>query len=94
MNTGHIEANLLRLSEEFKLPYIDELVARKTQGTEQGVLAESDVGFYKEEYQRLRSELELSSLRSRLPESPTCKQELSDLLVRLRERQSQTHPER
>ena len=94
MNTGQIEANLLRLNEEFRLPYIDELVARKTQGTEQGVLTESDVGFYREEYQRLRTELELSSGRSTLPESPTCKQELSDLLVRLREWQPQTHPGR
>ena len=94
MNSGKIEANLLRLNEEFRLPYIDELVCRKTQGAEQGVLTESDVGFYSEEYQRLRRELELSSERSVLPESPTCKEELSDLLVRLRERHSQTCPER
>lgn len=94
MNTGHVEANLLRLNDEFRLPYIDELVCRKTQGTEQGVLTESDVGFYRTEYQRLRNELELSSERSSLPESPTCKHELSDLLVRLRERHSQICPER
>lgn len=86
MNTGQIEANLPRLNEEFRIPYIDDLVQRKTHGNEQGVLTESDVGFYRGEYLRLRSELELSSERSSLPESPTCKQELSDLLVRLRER--------
>jgi predicted nucleotidyltransferase len=84
MNTGQIEANLLRLNEEFRLPYIDELVSRKTHGAEQGVLTEDDAGFYREEYHRLRDELELSAERSILPESPTCKQELSDLLVRLR----------
>ena len=84
MNTGQIEANLLRLNEEFGLPYIDELVSRKTHGAEKGVLTKGDAGFYREEYRRLRNELELSSDRSTLPESPTCKQELSDLLVRLR----------
>jgi len=88
MNTGQIEANLLRLNEEFRLPYVDELVCRKTEGAEQGVLTESDVGFYRGEYQRLRNELELSSEQSSLPESPTCKRELSDLLVRLREQRS------
>jgi hypothetical protein len=66
------------------------LVARKTQGREQGTLTDHDVDFYSAEYRRLRSELELSSERSTLPESPSCKQELSDLLVRIRERQPQT----
>jgi predicted nucleotidyltransferase len=91
MNTGEVEANLIRLNEEFGLPYIDELVARKTQGQEQGTLTDHDVEFYSSEYLRLRSELELSSERSILPESPSCKQELSDLLVRIRERQPQTY---
>ena len=91
MNTGEVEANLIRLNEEFRLPYVDELVARKTQGREQGTLTNHDVEFYSAEYRRLRSELELSSERSSLPESPSCKQELSDLLVRIRERQPQTH---
>ena len=87
MNTGEVEANLIRLNEESGLPYIDELVARKTQGQEQGTLTDHDVDFYSAEYRRLRSELELSSERSSLPESPLCKQELSDLLVRIREQQ-------
>ena len=52
-------------------------------------LAEADVEFYKNEYRRLRSELESNSDRSTLPEAPLCKQELSDLLIRLR--QSQTY---
>jgi predicted nucleotidyltransferase len=91
MNTGEVEANLIRLNEEFRLPYLDELVGRKTQGREQETLTDHDVEFYSAEYRRLRSELELSSERSSLPESPSCKQELSDLLVRIRERQPQTH---
>jgi predicted nucleotidyltransferase len=88
MNTGQVEANLLRLNNEFRLPYIEDLVARKTQGVEQSTLTEADVAFYKAEYRRLRAELELSSDRSTLPESPSCKQELSDLLIRLRESQT------
>ena len=89
MNTGQVEANLLRLNDEFRLPYIDDLVARKTQGVEQSTLTEADVEFFKAEYRRLRSELDSSSDRSTLPEAPSCKRELSDLLIRLR--QSQTY---
>ncbi|HEY0008819.1 MAG TPA: nucleotidyltransferase domain-containing protein, partial [Tepidisphaeraceae bacterium] len=35
MRTGQIEANLLTLNGEMKLPYIDDLVARKLAGPEQ-----------------------------------------------------------
>jgi len=34
MRTGEVEANLLRLNEEFNLPYVPELVARKKSGPE------------------------------------------------------------
>ena len=85
MKTGEIEANLPRLNDQFRLPYVNELVDRKTQGAEQGVLTEADVEFYSAEYGRLRGELEAASERSQLPSSPTCKRELSDLLVRLRQ---------
>jgi len=88
MNTGQVEANLLQLNDEFRLPYIEDLVARKTEGVERSTLTEADVEFYKAEYRRLRTELESSSGRSTLPESPSCKQELSDLLIRLRESQT------
>ncbi len=34
MRTGEVEANLTRLNNEYRLPYIPELIERKTQGTE------------------------------------------------------------
>ncbi len=84
MQTGEVEANLLKLNEAARLPYIDDLVARKLAGPEKGVLAEADVAFHEREYQRLVDELELAGERSALPERATAKEGLNDLLVRLR----------
>src|SRR5437763_12378203 len=36
MRTGEVEANLLRLNETAKLPYLADLIARKTGGEERG----------------------------------------------------------
>ncbi len=52
MRTGQVEANLLRLNEQAKLPYIDELVARKTAGGERSYLADADLTFHQREYER------------------------------------------
>jgi predicted nucleotidyltransferase len=84
MRTGEVEANLLRLNEEAKLPYIDELVARKLAGAEKGRLEAADVAFHEREYGRLIAELEAAGEKSTLPESPRAKAALNDLLVRLR----------
>jgi predicted nucleotidyltransferase len=84
MRTGEVEANLLRLNEEFKLDYVEGLVARKLGGTEQAVLEDADIEFHGNEYERLRRLLEDAHRASRLPESPSGKAALDDLLVRLR----------
>src|SRR5688572_5797824 len=42
MRTGEVEANLVALNEGFRLPYVPELVARKTGGAEQSVLDDAD----------------------------------------------------
>lgn len=84
MQTGVIEANLLHLNETFKLPYIPELIERKLAGAEKSVLEDADIAFYQGEFNRLRGELEEASQSSHLPESPSCKDALNDLLVRLR----------
>ncbi|MCR9118302.1 MAG: nucleotidyltransferase domain-containing protein, partial [bacterium] len=42
MRTGEVEANLVRLNETFKLPYIPELIDRKINGTEKGTLEPFD----------------------------------------------------
>src|SRR3954467_12182872 len=43
MRTGVVEANLVRLNESFKLPYVPDLVARKLAGPEQSSVGDADV---------------------------------------------------
>ena len=84
MRTGEVEANLLRLNEVFRLPCLDDLVARKVSGTERATLEDGKVEFYTREYERLVAELERSAEESRLPEAPTAATALNDLLMRVR----------
>jgi len=86
MRTGRVEANLLHLNAEFKLPHIPDLVARKLGGPEQSVLADADMAFHQGEYERLRAELESAFQGSSLPEVPLpdARAALNELLVRLR----------
>jgi uncharacterized protein len=84
MRTGVIESNLVMLNQEFKLSYLDDLVARKLAGPEKGTLEDNDVALLQQEYERLRGELETSFQASSLPETPSCRAALNDLLLRLR----------
>jgi hypothetical protein len=84
MQTGEIEANLLTLNEQFRLPYIDELVRRKLNGPEQSVLLDADMPLHEHEYQRLRDELQRAFEASYLPENPSGQPALNDLLLRMR----------
>ena len=84
MRSGRIESNLITLNQEFKLPYIPDLIARKLSGPEKSTLEVADFEFYQHEYQRLRSELEQAFQQSQLPESPSGRSALNDLLIRLR----------
>lgn len=84
MQSGKIEANLVRLNETFKLPYLPELIQRKIGGTEKGTLDRADVSFYEQEFERLQEELEKAFEQSDLPEQPSGAAGLNDLLVRLR----------
>jgi predicted nucleotidyltransferase len=84
MRTGNVQANLVKLNDEFKLPYIAELVRRKVEGAEKGTLYGDDVAFHEGEYERLRAELQKAYDGSSLPEAPLAKEQLNDLLVRMR----------
>jgi hypothetical protein len=84
LQTGEVESNLLKLNEKFRLPQIDELVAIKLSGAEKGVLADSNLEFHRKEYIRLREELKLAEEKSSLPEAPSARPALNDLLVRIR----------
>ncbi|PSB01701.1 nucleotidyltransferase [Merismopedia glauca CCAP 1448/3] len=84
MQTGQIEANLVKLNQQFQLPYIPELIDRKLQGKEKSTLTNTDIDFHEREYLRLCQTLESASQSSNLPENPAAKQILHDLLVRVR----------
>jgi len=84
MRTGRVEPNLVTLNEEFRLPYLPELIQRKLEGTEKGVLPEGDFALHEREFHRLREELERARDTSTLPEAPSARAGLHDLLVRLR----------
>ena len=86
MRTGEVEANLITLNEEFRLPYIGDLVARKLAGPEKSALEDADVAFHESEYERLRGELQAAHDASGLPELPgeQTRAALNDLLVRVR----------
>ena len=85
MNTGEVEANLVTLNDgEFHLRHVDDLVARKRTGAEQGALADDDVAFHEGEFHRLLAELEAAAERSALPELPAGRADLNALLLSLR----------
>jgi predicted nucleotidyltransferase len=85
MRSGVINANLVELNEEARLPYIADLVARKQSG-ENTTLEDADVAFHQREYERLRIELQAAHDASQLPEVPNeeTRAALNDLLVRIR----------
>lgn len=86
MRTGEVQANLVTLNETFKLPYMDDLIARKLAGPEQSTLDDADMDFYGREYERLRAELQAAHDASTLPEMPSeeTRAAINDLLIRVR----------
>lgn len=84
METGDVQANLVILNETAKLPYVPDLIARKTAGSEQELLSDSDKSFHDREFQQLRAKLEFAGTQSTLPERPSAQADLNDLLIWLR----------
>ncbi len=84
MRSGEVEANLVRLNESSKLPFVDDLVRLKLEGPEKGQLTEADLTLHESQYQRLVVELDESYNRSTLPEVPSSRAALNDLLIRVR----------
>lgn len=82
MRTGAIEANLAALNDIFRLPYIDELIARKRAGRERETIEASD--FFAREFERLMALLRDEADRTSLPDQPSTREELHHLLLRLR----------
>lgn len=84
MQTGEIEANLTILNEKFQLSYLPELIEQKVVGTEKETLANADLTFYEQEYERLVQQLEAAAIDTALPDGTTADAALHDLLIRIR----------
>ncbi len=84
MRTGRIEANLVTLNEEFRLPYISDLIAQKTLCGERSKAAELDHSFHSSEYLRLCKLLESERDRTSVPETASAREALNDFLIALR----------
>jgi len=84
MQTGIVEANLIKLNDNFKLPYIPDLIAQKLADVEKSTLSNVDAVFHHREYERLRECLQEAYEASTLPEAPAAKSALHNLLIRLR----------
>jgi len=84
MRTGEVEANLVCLNEEFRLPCIHELIQRKTGSIEKTGIDEKDLPFHHQEYERLQALLADAAGKTSLPGAPTARPRLNELLIRLR----------
>lgn len=81
LRTGEVEANLPRLNESFRLPYIDELIAMKR--TELAQAQELDWAFHLSELKRLEGALDQAFAESQLPEDRD-RESINRFLVELR----------
>lgn len=86
LRSGQVESNLRTLNETFRLSYLDDLIALKVSRAERTPLPTDAMPRYEREYNRLRAELEAARAASALPDEPTCREALDDLLVRVRMR--------
>jgi uncharacterized protein len=84
MQTGDVEANLVKLNEKFQLSYVPELIEQKLSGAEKSKLSDADIQFHQQEYLRLVAALETASQQSHLQEEPNVRDALNDWLIRLR----------
>ena len=65
----------------FKFSYVQDLINQKITSTEKSVLKEIDHEFHSQEYQRLQNELEVAFKDSHLPDEPSARAELNNLLI-------------
>ncbi|HYG75945.1 MAG TPA: nucleotidyltransferase domain-containing protein [Planctomycetota bacterium] len=84
LRTGEVEANILKLNENFKLPFIADLVARKMSGKEKGRLQPEEFSGFLDHARVLEAQLDPAAESSTLPESVQNFSALNEFLLRLR----------
>ena len=80
--------HILPVREVVGLNAGNEKIETSEKGNDFELDLDSDLKFHRSEYERLRNVLEASHLVSGLPEVPTARGDLSDLLMQLRLRRS------
>ena len=84
LRTGEVNANILELNEEFHLPFIKELVARKISGEEKGRLETHEFEKLMDTAKQLEAQLDPAAESSRLPDEVMNYLALDEFLKRLR----------
>jgi hypothetical protein len=84
MRHAEVLANIVTLNERFRIPEIDELVARKRDGAEKMRLEQRELAAHAALLDRLERELEQAHETSQLPDEATTVTALDDFVVRLR----------
>lgn len=84
MKTGEVEANLCVLNDRFRIPFIPDLIARKTGGMEQQVLGSEEMEYFERQFTGWEKRLMEAGEKTHLPSESSAKAALNDLLVRLR----------
>ncbi len=68
----------------YHLPYVPDLIARKLAGGERAALDGADLQLHRAEFERLLAALEQARDTTHLPEMPSARPALHDLLLRVR----------
>jgi hypothetical protein len=84
MQTGKIEANLVKLNEKFNLSFLPDLIEQKITEHEKSTLKDIDLQFHQRECDRLIEQLELAAQNSNLPDTASAKPALNNLLIKIR----------
>ncbi|MFY9342915.1 MAG: nucleotidyltransferase domain-containing protein [Planctomycetota bacterium] len=86
MRTGELQANLAILNQHERLAHVDDLIARKLAGAEQGVMTDAELPFHQREYERLLGRLREAPAMSPLPADvpDEVSKGLHEFLVRVR----------
>lgn len=84
MQAGEVVANLPVLNERFRIPVVDELMARKRAGAEKMRLDERELAEHGQLLDDLEAQLLAAHDASSLPDEPTTSAALDDFVVDLR----------
>lgn len=89
MRTGEVLANINVLNDAFRIGPVSELVDRKRQGAEKMRLTDVEIAQHEKALDELEAALAESHASSNLPNEPTTRSELEELVIRVRLEQSE-----